>query len=82
MAEFHVQLVGGPLDGPRVLRSPRRRPPTQLPVLHHDPSTADPAGADRGGPGRRLVSIYRYSHHEPEGRYVYAFVGERVTTDR
>jgi hypothetical protein len=57
VAEFDVELVGGPYAGRRSLKSRRRHPPEEIPVLVRPPDDGD---------GEKTFAIYRYSHRDEE----------------
>lgn len=72
MAEFTVELVGGPHAGRRALKSRRGRPPEEIPVR------VAPAGGHEEQPEPGRFAIYRYSHRDEETDvFVYSYAHDR-----
>lgn len=77
MAEFNVELIGGPHAGRRALKSRRRQPPEEIPVLveggaeaGHEMSAAQTAP--------KTFAVYRYSHRDTETEtLVYSYAHDR-----
>lgn len=62
-----MELVGGPHEGRRALKSRRRHPPEEIPVL------VRPSGDEE-----KTFAIYRYSHHDEErDAFVYSYAHVR-----
>ena len=68
-----MELVGGPYEGRRSLKSRRRHPPEEIPVLVKPSTEGD----------QKTFAIYRYSHRDEErDALVYSYAHDREAPRR